>query len=418
MHIESVSILNFKGARQVDIYADDRVNEVAGKNGAGKSSVLDAILAALAGTRNIDSHPLTFGATKGEVTVDLGDLTVTRRFTEKNADRGGTLTIKAADGSKWGQRGLDEIFGEFTFDPLAFSRLPGREQITVWQQLAGEEFCAKLQQIDDDIERLMVERRDTNRALKQFGQIPDVPKVDPVDTAELMEQLREAEQFNQQQADLRTALHQHEEDIRTDESLAHSLVKQISELNAQLSDLQSKIEREKSKELPQPAEPKDTEALKAQLAQAGERNAQHDAYRRAEEQRAAWQKLNKQSTAYDKELLQKRDEREQHSRSAQLPVEGLEWTADGITLHQVPFNQLSSSERLRISARIGMAMNECLRIMFIRDGSLLDDDAFAELVQLAEAEEFQLWVETVGKGHTGDAIVLEAGVALADEEAL
>ena len=62
---------------------------------------------------------------------------------------------------------------------------------------------------------------------------------------------------------------------------------------------------------------------------------------------------------------------------------------------------------LRVSTAVGMASNPRLRVLRIMDGSLLDEDSMKLLAEMAEAEDFQLWVEVVGDGGVG--IVMENG---------
>ena len=80
----------------------------------------------------------------------------------------------------------------------------------------------------------------------------------------------------------------------------------------------------------------------------------------------------------------------------------------GVTYNGVPFSQASSAEQIRVSVAMAMAMNPKLRVLRIKDGSLLDDDAMDMLKKLAVKEDFQVWVERVGNGSE-DAIVIEAG---------
>ena len=65
--IKKLYIKHFKGIREVDIYPDPTCQEIAGENAAGKSSVLDSIVASIAGKRAIDPRPLRDGEGKGEI---------------------------------------------------------------------------------------------------------------------------------------------------------------------------------------------------------------------------------------------------------------------------------------------------------------------------------------------------------------
>jgi len=81
------------------------------------------------------------------------------------------------------------------------------------------------------------------------------------------------------------------------------------------------------------------------------------------------------------------DQREVQKReavaSAKLPVDGIEFGDGEIMFKGVPFSQASDAERLTVSIAIAMAMNPKLRVIRVRDGSLLDDGSMAILAQMA-----------------------------------
>src|SRR5690606_9517554 len=84
---------------------------------------------------------------------------------------------------------------------------------------------------------------------------------------------------------------------------------------------------------------------------------------------------------------------------APFPVCGLGFDENGVTLNGLPFDQASSAERLRVSVAMGIALNPKLRVMLIRDGSLLDSDSLALVAQMAEEHDTQVWVERVSEGE-------------------
>src|SRR3990167_8393300 len=81
MKILKLTAENVKKLRAVEITPTGELVEITGRNGAGKSSVLDAIWWALAGTKHIQAVPIRKGATKARIRLDLGELIVERRFT-------------------------------------------------------------------------------------------------------------------------------------------------------------------------------------------------------------------------------------------------------------------------------------------------------------------------------------------------
>jgi hypothetical protein len=119
------------------------------------------------------------------------------------------------------------------------------------------------------------------------------------------------------------------------------------------------------------------------------------------------------------ELTKRMDGRETQKREAiqkaKMPIPGLGFGAGIVTYDGLPLDQASDAEQLRISVSIVMAANPKLRVIRIKDGSLLDDDSMAIITQMAGEREFQVWIERVdSSGKIG--IVMEDGEVVADNQ--
>lgn len=400
MKIQKLHIRHVKGVREIDIHANQTCNEIAGPNGAGKSSVLDSIVFALGGAKQIDRRPLRDGEGKGEILITTDDgWEVIRRFAE---GRSPTLTVREK-GEKRGQRDLNTLFSDFSFDPLAFSRMKPAQQIDTLQKLAGEEFCGQLAQLDADIATKFNDRRGLRRDIDKVGSIPNVEKVERVDTVQLIGELEQLKKYNAEQEALKRARQEYAEEVRRAKMNVEAAQATLRAAQEELNEAEFYLSQ-----APEPKPLEDESKLVQAIAEAGSVNSKADEYKRYKERLNELELLNKQCLALDETIARLRDDREQLASSVQLPVDGVSFSDSGIRVHGIPFDQLSSSEQIRVSARIGAAVNNTLRIMLIKDGSLLDETSFTELVSIAEVENVQLWVETVGEGH-GDAIHIEAG---------
>jgi DNA repair exonuclease SbcCD ATPase subunit len=200
MQIIRLEAQNIKRLSAVSIEpnADASVVVLAGENEAGKSSVIDAIEMALAGDRVSPPEPIRRGRTKAKVVVDLGDMIVTRRYT----DKGSSLVIENRDGLRYKspQTLLDGFYNNLTFDPLAFAE--SKEQPTILRRLVGLDTS----DLDDARKRFFEARTITNRdiarakgALEKSEHYPDV--TEPKDADVLIAQLAAADGL----ADVRNA---------------------------------------------------------------------------------------------------------------------------------------------------------------------------------------------------------------------
>ncbi|KKK49922.1 hypothetical protein LCGC14_3130170, partial [marine sediment metagenome] len=134
MKIIKLQAENFKRLSVVEITPQGNLVQITGKNMSGKSSVLDSIWAALGGKEAVPGKAIRKGQKKAHVKLDLGEVIVTRSFTQKDS----YLTVEGAEGSrhKEPQQVLDDLLG-FSFDPLRFSRQSNVAQYEAIREIAN-----------------------------------------------------------------------------------------------------------------------------------------------------------------------------------------------------------------------------------------------------------------------------------------
>jgi ABC-type histidine transport system ATPase subunit len=93
-----------------------------------------------------------------------------------------------------------------------------------------------------------------------------------------------------------------------------------------------------------------------------------------------------------------------------MPIDGLSFDAGNITFNNIPFEQCSSSEQLRVSVAMGLAMNPELRLLLIHDGSLLDSDNLQMISDMAQAADTTILIECVGEGQECSIIIEDGSV--------
>ena len=101
MRVIELRAENYKKLLAVEIHPDPNIQVISGANAAGKSSVLDAIWAALGGSDMAKgtgtTEPIRHGQGKANVFLDLGDIRVTRKWTKSSS----TLVVENKDGFTW-----------------------------------------------------------------------------------------------------------------------------------------------------------------------------------------------------------------------------------------------------------------------------------------------------------------------------
>ena len=386
MKIINLKAENIKKLIAVDITPTDNTIVITGKNGQGKTSVLDSILFALGGKDALKEtpKPVRDGQEEAKIEIDLGDYKVIRTFSAVGTTR---LEVLSPDGAKYGspQTLLDEIVGRIAFDPLEFANMKPEEQRTVLLDVLGlTEKVAELQkEYRDMYEERTVVGRELKRAEGYYNSIvvpQDAPQA-PVDTVAVSNSLREAESHNSGVTLLQDTLTDAEADVK--------------DLKAQLKEAEEAVAN--AKEKLKDTKLIDTKPLQEKLASATEINLK---YQQVVNKNNASNTLAESKKA-QKDLTEKMEEiviaKEKLINSVKLPIEGLNIDAEGVTFNAMPFSQLSSAEQLKVSLAIAMAMNPKLRVMRIMDGSLLDSDNMKVIKEMAKNEDYQVWLEYVGE---------------------
>lgn len=405
MKIVKLHAENYKRLRAVEIAPTGDVVTITGRNAQGKTSVLDAIWAALAGREasRATSQPIRAGEKHAVVRLDLGDYIVTRRWAR---DDSGTLTIEAPDGARYSspQKLLDEVIGAHAFDPLAFTRMTAREQVAAL--VAAVELPFDPDALERERKGVFARRTDVNRDVARLdGQLAGFAPADEslpdreVSAAELLAEVDAAREHNA-------------EIVRARERVA-KVGATIDDLSRRIAEMTEDLHRQSvelahaDQALVDLGAERDISEATARLTELEATNA-----RIREQQRRREVEAELASRKADAEALTGAlDEIERRKADAlaavQFPVEGLSFDESGVTYRGVPFSQASGAEQLRVSVALAMAANPTLRVLRVTDGSLLDAESMQVIRDLAAEADYQVWVEVVGDGSTG--IVIEDG---------
>lgn len=458
MKIIQLSAENVKRLRAVQITPDGSVVQITGRNGQGKSSVLDCIAMALGGEKLVCARPIRDGEKKGKVVINLGDLIVTRTFTEGG---GGTLTVTNADGAKFPspQSVLDKIVGKLTLDPLAFIRMEPKQQLETLKKLVGLDFS----ELDVERREAYAERTDIGRTLtslqSQLAALPhhvDVP-ADEVSLLDLSSEFTRRQRINAENQRRRDEM----KILAKDLAQCHVSIDAVSGQAEKIKAVAEQETAELEEELVRQIERLQAECLKKQnhiveraasdIKQSNERLAWCQQQRQELEAKVVAQQvaidnavdldpqeISQQMQSCDvtnrkvrenktranlesrvADATQLRDgltahiesidaEKQRQLAAAKFPIPDLSFDDTGVIYKGVPFAQASGAEQLRASVAIVLAANPKFRVLPIWNGSLLDSEGLTMLSALADEHDAQIWLERVTDGNDV-GIVIEDG---------
>jgi len=453
--------LNVEAVKRITaahINPDGSLVIIGGRNAQGKSSVLDSIAYAIGGKRLLPAEPLQRGADKGKVSVTLDDgVTITRTFTPGG---GGTLKIETADGMspKGAQGWLDARIGALSFDPTAFLREKPQDQAATLRRLCGVDTTAidsKRKAVYDErteigrdgarakgaaesalhhddapaeevsIEVLMQRRREAGgqhnahasavRAVEEMrrnaaGCERDAEAIEAQSITALASAKAAAEETRRRAEEM---IRQAEEALQRAEVEAAAEAKRAKSLRAHAAAVETEAANEDKTAAKLASALPDIDAIDAEIAGADLVNRKVRDNRDHARKVEAVEALRAQYEAKTAEIAALDAQRASMLQAAAFPVEGLGINDTGVvTYNDIPLDQASQAEQIRVSLGMGIAMSPELRIILIRDGSLLDADNLALIAELAEKADAQVWIERVGGADEG-AIVIEDGQVVA-----
>jgi len=401
---------NIQKIRAVEITPDGNTVIISGKNGQGKTSVLDSISYALGGKALISQKPIRKGQESAKVVVDLGKYIVERNWTSDNRSY---LKVSSKEGGTFAspQKLLDSLIGDLSFDPLAFARAEKKPQVEILLQAADIQMDKKtlesvsgvkiggdgnpielINQVHKAVfdERTALNREEKKlRAQREAIKVPEgMEKIKPVSTSELFAERKKME-----------------EQIRENNATRDRfqfIVKRTGEIEMQMSDLQEEIAqltKEQSEMDPNLQDP-DIAAIDEKIAQVDDTNHVAQLVKDREEIKVRLNKASREASRLSENLKAILEYKNVMIAKAKMPIEGLDFEEGGVIYNGIPFEQVSDSEKLKVSMAIAMALNPKIRVIRITDGSLLDSENMKIIQSMAKKKDFQVWIEKVDETGT------------------
>lgn len=422
MKIVKLTAENVKKLTAVEITPDGSLVIVGGKNGAGKTSVLDAIMYALAGGKFIASKPIREGEESGRIVVELDGskrLVVERRLTAS----GGSLEIRTAEGFKAPspQAILDGLCGKIAFDPLDFTRMTPAKQAETLRDLIGLDFT----ELDKQRSHAYESRTLVNREVKSLKTQVDANPFDPnalgeeVSVTELMADLEKREEINgnnKRERDLAEELADYalrcQDELSAAEDELDRLKTKIATLNQKVKE--SEVKSNQQAAIVEKLVDADVAEVKEKISSAETVNRKVRDAMKAQELVESLNGKQREADALTRKIAAIDTDKEAQLAAAKWPIDGLGFDDNGVTFNGLPFEQSSGAEQLRASVAIGLALNPTLRVLLIRDGSLLDEENMGVIAMMAKEADAQLWLERVGEDSECSVVIEDGHVKAKD----
>ena len=424
-HILSFEVSNVKRVELVQLTLEGKSLVIGGMNDNGKSSTLDALWYALGGQREIPAEPLRRGAKNGHATLVIDEYVITRKFTPK----GTTLHVTTRDGTNVTspQAVLDGLISKLS-DPLKFLQMDEKQQGEEVRKAAGLDFT----ELDKKRATIYNERHSIGQevtrlkgAFEKAPQFADAPQT-KVTVSQLTQELEDSLEQQKEIQDVQGAIDDLESRATLEEttnadrwrSRIEELKKELAKAEDALAECQTKAQkcradaiqyRDRLKQLPQPA---DVGPIRQKIKDAEELNAKFDANEKRRQLEKEWLDKQAEYSARDKDIEQIDYTKAQMTSRAKFPVKGISFAPDGgLRFNDLALKQASQAQQIDVSIALAMMQNPKLRVLWVRQGALLDPDYLALIIKVADEFDVQLLIERVGKGPECGVIIEEGQVS-------
>lgn len=407
--INELLIENVKRVKAVQFEPSaDGLTIIGGRNGQGKTSVLDAIAWALGGNNYKPSVPERDGAlVPPNLHLELSNGLIVER-----KGKNSTLKVTDPNGNKSGQQLLNEFVSTLALDLPKFINGSDKDKADSLLKILG--IGDVLSQLDTKENQLYAQRTEVGRiadrkkkAADEMPMYPNVPK-EPVSATELIKEQQEILARNGENEWKR------QDAARYEQILANAQIA-FDEAKAALQKAeQDCLTAQKSAE---DLHDESTAELEKNLAEIEALNIKIRANSTKEAAEVEANNLQQEYDGLTEQIESVREERNKLLDSAELPLPGLSVKDGKLIYNNMPWDGMSGSDQLKVATAIVRKLNpQC--------GFVLMDKL--EQMDLETLQEFGAWLKQEGlqviatRVSTGDecSIIIEDGMVKGDTEAV
>lgn len=429
--IDSLELENVKRVRAVELRPGrDGLTVIGGRNGQGKSSVLDAITWALGGDRYRPDEPTRRGAaTPAKVRVEMSNGLVAER-----RGKTGALHVTDESGRKAGQQLLNEFVSQLALDLPRFMRGSDAEKATALLHTLGvdEQLAALDGQIRGTYEDRQLAGRDAKAKRAHADRLPrhpDAPDA-PVSVADLVREQQgilarngERQRKRDRAAQLRQAVEADHREQEAARQAVEDATRRVAEARARLEEANARAagdaadlaDAEKTAEQ---LVDESTAEIEASIASVEDTNAMVADNQKAAEAADEAARAEAEYDALTDKLDGLRGQRRSLLDGAPLPLDGLSIDEDGkLTFLGHTWGDMSGAEQLRVATAIVRATKPECGFVLVDELEQMDPQTLADFAAWAEGEGLQVIGTRVASDDTCTVVIEDGRVAGAGDKA-
>lgn len=413
--INTLQIENIKRVKAVALNpAENGLTVIGGKNGQGKTSVLDAIAWALGGDRYRPSNPEREGSTLPPHIK----LTLSNGLTVERSGKNSALKVVDTTGKRSGQQLLNEFVEQLAIDLPRFLQASNREKADTLLQVIG---------VGDRIHELEAKERDVYNRRRMIGQdadrkrkyadelpfYPAAPK-ELVSALDLIRQQQDILARNGENQRKRMRANQIEHEYGKAAAHVSLLKSQLAAAQKQLTQLEADLEIAQKDALD--LQDESTEEVERSLQEIEQINIQVRANcdrEKAEQDAAYYAQQYQELTA---ELEDIRHDKYALLNSAELPLPGLSVEDSELTYNGKKWDCMSGADQLIAATAVVRAVNPKCGFVLLDKLEQLDADTLLNFGSWLEEQGLQAIATRVSTGPEC-SIIIEDGFAAPEQPA-
>lgn len=407
--INELLIENVKRVKAVQFEPSaDGLTIIGGRNGQGKTSVLDAIAWALGGNNYKPSVPERDGAlVPPNLHIELSNGLIVER-----KGKNSTLKVTDPNGNKSGQQLLNEFVSTLALDLPKFINGSDKDKADSLLKILG--IGDVLSQLDTKENQLYAQRTEVGRiadrkkkAADEMPMYPNVPK-EPVSATELIKEQQEILARNGENERKR------QNAARYERMLAEAQIA-FDEAKAALQKAeQDCLTARKSAEN---LHDESTAELEKNLAEIEALNIKIRANSTKEAAEIEANNLQQEYDGLTEQIESVREERSKLLDSAELPLPGLSVKDGKLIYNNMPWDGMSGSDQLKVATAIVRKLNPQCGFVLMDKLEQMDLETLQEFGAWLKQEDLQVIATRVS---TGDecSIIIEDGMVKGDTKAV
>ena len=415
--INSFEVENVKRVKAVRLQPSAQgLTIIGGKNGQGKTSILDALAWALGGNKMAPTQPHREGSVSDpKLHIELSNGIIVER-----SGKNSTLKVLDPSGKRSGQKLLDSFIDQLALNlPKFMQATPVEKGKTLLQIIGVGDELLKLEQEESTLYSRRTEiGRIADQKQKYAAEMeyhPDVPK-EPVSAAELIAKQQEILKRNAENQHLREQVDIIQNRLRDAVAKCSLLKVQLDEAESNVSTLKAQLENAQKSALDLHDE--STEALEKSIAEVDELNRKIRVNLDREKAEIDAEGFSKQYDQLSKDIDKIRKAKKSLLDGADLPLPGLSVQEGELLYGGQKWDCMSGAEQLKVATAIVRKLSPECGFVFVDKLEQMDVDTLNEYGAWLESEGLQVIGTRVSTGDECSIIIEDGYVKGASEEAV